>query len=402
MPPLRIVHTADFHLGASLREVSDPALEMERERDYLKQLNEISRYALSKEVDFLLVAGDIFNTPRPSSYLLDEFAKFVYALTSHSIKVVAIPGNHDQPRAAHTEAYMKALADVGAPNFYVFRYPEVEVLEGLKSGRRVRFIALPYLSTQMMEEAEFTRRIEGKLNELKARDTPDLDYTVIVAHLYVEGAKLGAEQRIATLNDYPLPRSILLSGDVDLVCLGHIHTHQLLHEKIAYSGSIERVDFGEEGEEKGFIYVEEKGGGLQTNFIRLDCRPMLTLPKDGYFDLTNEVNVAQALLNAIREEEVPEGAILRILAKLGPRQSLARSVVNDLLKEKKILYCYPQFERTAQHKAQKTGGAAQPIREFFAKYVEASLSKKVGGEVLELVKREGLRIIDEVEAERSG
>jgi hypothetical protein len=76
-------------------------------------------------------------------------------------------------------------------------------------------------------------------------------------------------------------------------------------------------------------------------------------------------------------------------------------VVNDLLKEKKILYCYPQFERTAQHKAQKTGGAAQPIREFFAKYVEASLSKKVAGEVLELVKREGLRIIDEVEAERS-
>jgi DNA repair exonuclease SbcCD nuclease subunit len=38
MPPLRIVHTADFHLGASLREISDPALEMEREKDYLKRL----------------------------------------------------------------------------------------------------------------------------------------------------------------------------------------------------------------------------------------------------------------------------------------------------------------------------------------------------------------------------
>ncbi|MEM3709917.1 MAG: exonuclease SbcCD subunit D [Nitrososphaerales archaeon] len=401
---LKIVHIADLHLGASLREAPPSAytLEIERQKDYLKQLDGIARYALTNDIDFLVIAGDIFHTPRPSGYLLDEFAKFIHTLTSKRIRVVAIPGNHDQPRAEHTEPYLKALADVGAPNFYVFRSPDVKVIDGLKSGRKVRFIALPYLSPQMIDEVEFTSRIEAKLNELKAREGPTPDYTVIVSHLYVEGAKLGAEQRIATLNDYHLPRSVLLGEDVDFICLGHIHTPQFLNEKMVYSGSIERVDFGEQDEDKGFVFVEERGGSLQADFINLDCRPLLTVPKaGGCFDLTCEANPAKALVDFVRREAIPEGAILRVLVRLGPRQTLSRSVLDDVVKEKKILYWFTQCERLVQQKVQRMAGAALPIKEFYTKYVEASLARRVGSEVLELVKKEGLRIIDEVEAERS-
>lgn len=248
MPNLRLIHTADFHLGVGLRDLATRVqiLNLVRQEDYLKQLRAIERHAVESESDFVVIAGDVFHTPRPSGYLLDEFAKFVHSLTSHKIKVVCVSGNHDQPRAGKTEAYMKALADVGAAGLHVFGEPDACVLEGARSRKSVRFIALPYISSQMLSEAEFTRNIHNKLRELRAKELSEADYTVIVGHIYVQGAMFGSEQRLAYLSDYPLPRSILLGSDVDFVCLGHIHRRQLLDKKIAYSGSVERVDFSEE------------------------------------------------------------------------------------------------------------------------------------------------------------
>ena len=403
MSNLKIVHTADFHLGAGLREVaaSAYALELERQKDYLKQLEAIGKHALVCGADFLVIAGDVFHTPRPSGYLLDEFARFVHSLTLKGTKIVCIPGNHDQPRAAQTEAYMKALADVGAPDLHVFRSPDVCVLEGARSRRKVRFIALPYLSPQMIDEQEFTRRIQDKFDDLRAREDLSADYTVVVSHLYVEGAKLGSEQRIATLGDYPLPRSVLLDEDVDFICLGHIHTRQFLHEKMAYSGSVERVDFGEEDEKKGFIHLEERGGGLEASFMDLDCRPLVSVPKTGEsFDLVREANPAKALIDAVKRERIPEGAVLRVLVRLGPRQLLPRNVLDEVAEEKKLLHWFLQSERLAPRRTQRTPGKGVAVREFYEKYVEESLGRRAGRDVLDLVKREGLRIIDEVEAEK--
>ena len=404
MPNLKIVHTADFHLGAGLRDVatSAQALELERQKDYLKQLEAIERHAIESESDFVVIAGDIFDTPRPSGYLLDEFARFVQSLTSQRIKVVCVPGNHDQPRAAQTEAYMKALADVGAPNLYVFRGPDVCVLDGAKSRKSVRFIALPYLSPQMLEAAEFTRLVQSKLEELKAKETPVADYTVIVCHLYIEGARLGSEQRLTTLSDYPLPRSLFLDNDVDFVCLGHIHSRQLLNKKMAYSGSIQRVDFGEEDEEKGFIQIEEQGGDLEAHFVDLNCRPLVTLPRTREpFNLVTEADANAALVDAVRSEIIPEGAILRVRVRLGSRQLLPRNVLDDVAKEKSLLHWFLQIERIASQRTQRTQGKGLPLKEFFGNYLQSSLSMSTNREMLSFVSQEGLKIIDEVESERT-
>lgn len=402
---LKIVHTADLHLGAGLRDVTTSAemLELERQKDYLRQLEAIERHVTESEPDFVVIAGDIFHTSRPSGYLLDEFAKFVQSLTSLGTKVICVPGNHDQPKAAQTEPYMKALADAGAPGLYVFRGPDVCVLEGARSHRTVRFIALPYLSPQTLEEAEFNRNVRSKLEELKAKKTPAADYTVIVAHLYVEGARLGSEQRLTTLSDYPLPRSVLLDSDVDFVCLGHIHSRQFLDKKMAYSGSVERVDFGEEDEEKGFIQIEEHEGRLDGRFVNLHCRPLVTLPKTGgTFNLLTEADPGAVLLDAVRNERLPQEAILRVRVKLGPRQLLPRNVLNDLAKEKNLFHWFLQIERIAPQRTQRPLGKELPMKEFFGNYLQSSFSTSTNREVLSLVRQEGLKIIDEVESERTG
>lgn len=404
MSDLKIIHTADFHLGAGLREAaaSNYTLDIERQKDYLKQLEAISSHALNSGSDFLIIAGDVFHTSRPSGYMLDEFAKFVRSVTLKGTKVVCIPGNHDQPRAVQTEAYVKALADIGAPNFHFFRTPEVCILEGANSRKKVRFIALPYLSPQMIDEPEFTRIIQEKFIQLKSKESSDADYTIVVSHLYIEGAKLGSEQRIATLSDYPLPRSVLLEKDVDFVCLGHIHTPQFLNEKMAYSGSVERVDFGEQDETKDFVTIEEQGGGLEASFADLKCRPLMTMPKSGgFFDLVNEINPEKSLIEAVRGETIPEGAILRVLVRLGPRQTLSTSVLEEIAKEKSILHWFLQYERLAPQRFLKTPDERLAVRDFYIKYLERSLGLRVNRAILDLVKQEGLKIMDEVEAEKA-
>ena len=72
----------------------------------------------------------------------------------------------------------------------------------------------------------------------------------------------------------------------DYVAMGHIHRHQnLTHERegappVVYSGSLERIDFGEEGEAKGFCWVELRRGRADWRFVPVAARKLLTIEVD--------------------------------------------------------------------------------------------------------------------------
>ncbi len=94
-------------------------------------------------------------------------------------------------------------------------------------------------------------------------DPPSLP-TILTAHASVAGAKFGNEQDVKIGRDVILSPGLVTDPRFDYVALGHIHRHQDLnpgkHPPVVYPGSIERVDFGEVNEEKGFIIAEiEKG-----------------------------------------------------------------------------------------------------------------------------------------------
>ncbi|MEM4297385.1 MAG: metallophosphoesterase, partial [Nitrososphaerota archaeon] len=208
MADLKILHTADLHLGTTFRDLpQSTSKSQERIKDYLIQLERIRDEAINGEYDFLIIAGDIFSNIRPDSYLFDEFAKLVRSLTKEGIKVVAIAGNHDQPRLDGSEPYLKAFYDVGAPDFYFFRKPSSICLEGKRSKKNVRFICLPYLAWQTLDPVQYTNMIQETVKRLKA-ENKTYDYTVVVAHFYIEGAKAGAEHRLITFGDPPLPKTL--------------------------------------------------------------------------------------------------------------------------------------------------------------------------------------------------
>ncbi len=108
----------------------------------------------------------------------------------------------------------------------------------------------------------------------------------------------------------------------DYVALGHIHKHQALNPSgyppVVYSGSLERIDFGEEREPKGFCWVELARGGTRWEFVPVNARPFLTIQ----LDLREAGDPTQAALEALEEREVG-GMVVRLKARLRPEQSAA-------------------------------------------------------------------------------
>lgn len=361
--------------------------------DYLKQLARIKRFTLKEECDFLVIAGDVFHSPRPRSYVFDEFAKFVGSLTAEGVQIICIAGTHDQPRSDLSEAYIKALEDAGAPNFHFFRKPGVITLRGCFSGRKVRFLCLPYLRQAMLKPMEYIRSVERTIERLLAEPMEPYDYTVAVGHLLLEGATVGSMMyKPVYAGEAPLPLSLFHGFDAAM--MGHIHTHQFLTDRIVYSGSIERVDFGEEGEEKGFVCFRELDGGLHGAFVKLPCRPMLTIPYECSIDLRNVKNPESVLRRRLEELNGVREAILRIRITLDPSQTLSMNVLDEILSSKGVFHWVPEIERVGLEAKPVERGAFN-LEGYFRQYLESLFKRRLDQESFRLLLSEGLRILKE-------
>src|SRR3990170_3661774 len=112
---------------------------------------------------------------------------------------------------------------------------------------------------------------------------PSASPAIFLSHCEVEGASYGSEKGLAIANDVTIPLPLLQDKRLSYVALGHIHKHQILSKNplIVYSGSPQRIDFGEEKEEKGIILVDiPKPGNATFQFVATNARKFLTITID--------------------------------------------------------------------------------------------------------------------------
>src|SRR5512136_712231 len=96
--PIRILHTADLHIGMENYGQIDPATGINgRVMDFLRRFNAVIDYALDNEVDLFLFAGDAYKTRDPNSTYRREFARRIKRLADAGIPTVLLVGNHDLP-----------------------------------------------------------------------------------------------------------------------------------------------------------------------------------------------------------------------------------------------------------------------------------------------------------------
>ncbi len=290
MPPIRILHLADIHLGTELYGKLNPATGLStRVGDFLASLDQIVENALAEHVDVVLLCGDVYRTRDPNPTYQREFATRVHRLASAGVPVFLLVGNHDLPLATGRASSVDIFTALAVPNVHVARRPDLHLIQTPSGPLQVA--ALPWvLRSALFLKDEYRNRTLEEINQATAdkierivRDLADrLEPAlpaVLAAHTSVIGAVYGSEQSVMLGQDIALQKSVIANPAFDYVALGHVHKHQVLATKplTVYAGSIERLDFGEEHEDKGYVLAEVRRGEAAYAFCPVRARRFLTL-----------------------------------------------------------------------------------------------------------------------------
>ncbi|HEY89676.1 MAG TPA: exonuclease SbcCD subunit D, partial [Thermoflexia bacterium] len=295
MRPLRILHFADLHIGMENYGRLDPETGLnQRVADFLARLDQVVDYAIEHEADLVLFAGDAFRSRDPNPTHQREFARRLRRLSELAIPTVLLVGNHDIPVMSQRASSVDIFTALAVPHITVVREPQLLRLETAHGP--VQIGALPYPVRQRLLTREQFRRLSqdeldqavtevvtGLIRELTAQLEPDFP-AILTGHFSVESAHWGSERAIMVGRDVTVPLSALMDPAWDYVALGHIHQHQNLNPEnnppVVYAGSLERVDFSEEGQPKGFCWVEVRSEATSWRYIQSPARHFQTVRVD--------------------------------------------------------------------------------------------------------------------------
>ena len=319
---IRVLHFADLHLGVENHGRLDASTGLHsRLIDFLRSFDELVDYALAEGVDLVLFAGDAYKNRDPNPTHQREFAIRIQRLVSAGIPVFLLVGNHDIPRTAGRANTLDIFSTLEVPQVYVGRRPGLHRI-ATPSGP-IQVTALPWIvRSHLLSREEFKNRslaeIEeltlGKLENVLDQMIQELDAdvpSILAVHGSVQGAVYGSERSVMLGQELVLPRSLLNNPAFDYVALGHIHGHQVLDDgqpPIVYAGSVDRIDFGEEKEAKGFVIAEVDKGSAQYRFVELtSTRRFVTIEAQA-----DGADPMAQVSEAIAEHDIDE-AIVRLI-----------------------------------------------------------------------------------------
>ena len=322
---MKILHFADAHIDMANYGRHDPETGLPlRVLDFLKSLDTIVNAAIDERVDLVIFAGDAYKDRAPAPTFQREWGRRIIRLSQAKIPTLLLVGNHDLSPAAGRANAVEEFNTLQVPYVRVLHKPELLKPADLW-GLPLQVLALPWVSRSGLmasvamgtaEPAEVFAGIEERLtqffNEALEEADPDLPL-ILTAHASVQGASFGSERMVMLGADVVLPLGLVRDARLDYVALGHIHKPQDLnpgaHPPVIYPGSIERVDFGEAGDDKFFIIVEVERGAAEVQWRKLaGVRPFI----ERRALITSGENVTQSLLAALPKPEDMQGAVVRL------------------------------------------------------------------------------------------
>lgn len=320
---IRLLHFSDLHLGAEDYGGLDPQTGLStRVGDFLRSLDTLVEHALADEVDLVLFCGDAYKTRHPNPTYQREFGKRMRRLSKAGIPVFLLTGNHDLPLATGKANTVEIFDTLDVPSVVVGSRLSSHLLE--TKGGRVQIVAIPWpIRSQLVTKEEYRRHslddintvladaIESLVKEAIQNLDPEVP-AILAAHVTVFGASYGSGHSPMLGQEVVIPLSLVANPAFDYVALGHIHQHQVLRNAdppVVYAGSMERVDFGEEQEDKGFVVVELEKGRADFEFIPLPVRAFLTIDVDA-----KGADPTAQVLEAIAAHEI-ENKVVRLIIR---------------------------------------------------------------------------------------
>jgi exonuclease SbcD len=352
------MHFSDVHFGVENYGRFDPETGLSsRLVDFRNALLSAIDKALDAGVELAVFTGDAYKTRDPNQTHQREFASCLKRLIDRDVPVVLLAGNHDIPNTRGRANSIEIFGALSGDRLHVLDRPRVLEV-ATRTGARVQIAALPYLtkSSQLAKDEtrgkgvqETTETVVEKYQEVigslrrQCAMNPGLP-TIFMGHFTVSTAKLSTTQASYLTNEPQVPRADLAVAEFDYVALGHIHKFQDLNfghqPPMVYSGSIERIDFGERKEAKGFVIADIARGAVDYSFVETETRPFVEIEVDttlGTDDPTEKV------VAAILKRDI-ENAIVKVSYKV-------KSEDVPLIRDKDIRAALtPAFMVVALHK----------------------------------------------------
>ena len=322
--PLRVLHFADAHIDMANygRRDQETALPV-RVMDFLNALDQIVDAAVEEKVDLVIFAGDAYKDRNPQPTFQREWGRRMMRLSNAGIPTLLLIGNHDISPAAGRAHTLQEFKTLHVPHIYVA--DRIQLWSPQDLGVPLQVLTVPWVSrSKLMTREEISgKSLDGILTAIEDRVTkailkgieeadPELPL-ILTAHASVSGATYGSERSVMLGHELVLGGRIITDKRLDYVALGHIHKHQTLspagnQPPAVYPGSIERIDFGEVNEKKGFVLADVSRGHTDCAFIKLQTRPMLDIPVDTPAQETFMADI----LEQLPEAETVRNAICRV------------------------------------------------------------------------------------------
>jgi exonuclease SbcD len=332
---VKVLHLSDLHLGSGLAygRINPASGINTRLEDFASTLEHCMDHAIQQGVDLVLFGGDAFPDATPPPLHQEIFARQFRRLADAHIPTVLLVGNHDQYGLGQEGSSLTIYRTLGVEGFIVGDRLQTFRIE--TASGPVQVTTLPWLTRSTLLARQDTVGIPAEVVsqqllqrlhlalEAEIRQLDPKIPAILLVHAMVDTARYGSERHLAVGKGFTVPLSLLARPAYHYVALGHVHRHQVLCQDplVIYPGSLERVDFGEEQETKGFVLAEVQLRQTCYEFVPCPARAFRTVRVDlACLPLDSSPSQLQTCLrNTIAEAEVGD-AIVRLIYRVRPDQ----------------------------------------------------------------------------------
>ena len=310
---MKIIHTSDWHLGATLYG-------HDRLDDHREMLRQLTETVASEQPDAMLVSGDIFDNSSPSAAaerLLDSALMELADAGKPGMKIILTSGNHDSPsrHTTHTAVYSRlGIHTIGSAGITADTdIAEIADRFIIRVGEKGTVIAVPYINRRNMPEGLF----DG-LTDIVSREISPTLPTVMMAHLPVSrsvttGHSDADERFVGGCENVEIDS---LGHGYDYLALGHIHCPQQWNTGNAiarYCGTPLPISF-DESYPHSVTIVELPAAGIIPTVTTVTLKPRRKLVTIGGPDGMDEEELTAALTDAA--SDLPDGTFIRLNLRL--------------------------------------------------------------------------------------
>lgn len=358
---MKFIHTADWHLGKSLKNQS-----LIDDQNYI--LQEFLKLVDAEKPDAILIAGDIYDRSIPPVDAVNLFDEVIFKIVEKKIPVLCISGNHDSAVRLNFGSRLFERS-----KFFIETLPNENpknIILNDKFGE-VYFSLIPFFEPVEMQEKISAEKVDAnaanKFYIAEARkNIPANKRSVAVAHLFVTGGKISESERkfVGAVENV----NVANFSDYNYTALGHLHKPQTMKKSgyvVRYSGSLLKYSFDEANYAKGVTVVEIDGNG-ETNFEHVNLTPR------------RDVRIVEGTVENLRKFERTEDYIHANLTDkshvLNAMEKLRNSAFPNILSIK-----FVNLENEIEN-ANSTLREDVSIIEQFADFYEYSTGEKLAGD----------------------